>query len=57
MNNHEKETFMSITKKLIKQQFCKHTETHALTCPYTHRTYTDCSNCERRLKIEPAKEG
>jgi hypothetical protein len=44
--------FIDFTKTLTLSLFCKHTESSVSSCPFTGRTYTDCSKCFKRLNVE-----
>lgn len=54
MHHHEEESFISLTKKLLKQQFCRHKETQVAACPYTGREYENCSRCGARVSVKKA---
>lgn len=53
--HHENETFISLTKRLLKQQFCRHKESQFASCPYTGRTYENCLRCGARLSVKKAE--
>jgi len=50
----EEETFISLTKKLFRQQFCRHKVSDWATCPYTGRKYENCIKCGARLSVVKA---
>lgn len=50
----KEETFVSLTKKLFKQQFCRHKTSNFATCPYTGRTYENCERCGARISVKKA---
>lgn len=37
-------------KLSLKQKRCKHVETVDSACPFTMKTYTNCTSCGKRLK-------
>jgi hypothetical protein len=47
--------FISLGKTFTQGLFCKHLESFASSCPFTGRTYTDCSKCFKRLNVEVTK--
>jgi hypothetical protein len=38
-------------KTYIIQKRCKHVESVDSECPFTMKTYTNCINCGKRLKV------
>jgi hypothetical protein len=49
---------MKIAKHLIKvlvsvskRTFCKHKESYSASCPFTGKTYVNCSRCLRRMDV------
>ena len=44
--------FINISKTIVQQKFCKHVNLESSSCPFTGRTYTDCSKCFKRLNVE-----
>jgi hypothetical protein len=44
--------FYKVAVSFIKAVTCKHLETRQASCPFTGYTYTTCTNCMTRIKIE-----
>ena len=45
-----------VAKMRIKAITCKHTDFEVLSCPFTKLTYTTCTSCLTRMKVEKTIE-
>lgn len=44
--------FAKVAKYYINRIGCKHLDTRVASCPFTGYTYTTCSKCGQRIKME-----
>ncbi len=44
--------FIKVAGYYLNKIWCKHDETRVASCPFTGYTYTSCTKCAKRIKME-----